>query len=266
MSLRLIAQDCPSGCDYINPLPFPGSLSLNNGDTLCITTDITAAWTSIAVNNGGVITICSPAYFRVNGSITVNPGGKVILGCQSQLRVWGSYSGGHNTCEMEVYCDTCSDLGHQALNLIAGSKAWDEYCCMTPLPIELLSFYGKNNNGINELFWVTATEINNDYFTLEKSTDVSTWSTVTTVPGTNKLSIMYYSVTDRSVQTTYYRLKQTDYDYKFTYSETIVINLDKRSITELYRINLLGQLVDTSYRGVVFIIYSNGFKQRVFQY
>ncbi|MBL0102387.1 MAG: hypothetical protein IPP51_00605 [Bacteroidetes bacterium] len=42
---------------------------------------------------------------------------------------------------------------------------------ISPLPVELLSFEGKNVNHKNELNWSTATEINNDRFEIEKSTD-----------------------------------------------------------------------------------------------
>ena len=43
------------------------------------------------------------------------------------------------------------------------------------LPIELLSFDAKEHNNEVELKWTTTTEINNDYFTIERSSDATNW-------------------------------------------------------------------------------------------
>jgi autotransporter-associated beta strand protein len=98
---------------------------------------------------------------------------------------------------------------------IGTSNIWS-----SPLPIKLLSFDAKRNgDGVN-LKWSTAAEINNDFFTIEKSQDAITYSTLTTVPGSgNSSSVKNYTTTDNSPYegTSYYRLKQTDHDGKFVY-------------------------------------------------
>jgi len=51
------------------------------------------------------------------------------------------------------------------------------------LPIELVSFKGKSVGNDNELTWSTQTEKDNDYFTVEKTTDSSTFEIVSTMKG-----------------------------------------------------------------------------------
>ncbi len=86
---------------------------------------------------------------------------------------------------------------------------------MHPLPIELTNFSATSKTNYIQLNWQTATEINNAYFTLEKSLNGSTWESMAQIPGagnsTQKLDYVYY---DESPYTgdNYYRLSQTDYD------------------------------------------------------
>lgn len=94
------------------------------------------------------------------------------------------------------------------------------------LPIELLNFEGYNNEDYNVLNWSTATEKNNDYFKVEKSTDGVTFSAIGEVNGAgNSLQKVNYSFIDKSPKTgvNYYRLIQTDFDKKSEMSNVISI-------------------------------------------
>jgi hypothetical protein len=96
----------------------------------------------------------------------------------------------------------------------------------TPLPIELISFSGKNEGAKNKLMWTTASELNNDYFSVEHSADGNSFETFITKQGAGNSSVKNnYEAYDYSpyTGTTYYRLKQTDYDGKSMYSSTISI-------------------------------------------
>jgi hypothetical protein len=109
----------------------------------------------------------------------------------------------------------------------------------TPLPIELLSFTGKNIGTKNKLEWVTSSELNNDYFTLEHSSDGKLFEEFITKDGAGNSSVkMEYDAYDYSpyTGTTYYRLKQTDYDGRYTYSSIISImnNLDRITVTNVH--------------------------------
>jgi Secretion system C-terminal sorting domain len=95
-----------------------------------------------------------------------------------------------------------------------------------PLPIELLSFSANCYNQNIVIAWSTASETNNDYFTIEHSTDAANWISIKTVDGAgNSSTVKNYSFTDSITQNTisYFRLKQTDFDGKSKYSRIITI-------------------------------------------
>jgi hypothetical protein len=118
--------------------------------------------------------------------------------------------------------------GHSALQTVVVSCA--------ALPIELLSFYGNNQGKINMLYWTTASQTNNDYFTLEHSVDAQNFDGIGTVNGAGTSSQkMSYSLPDNNpYPITYYRLKQTDFDGKFTYSQMISIAINSIDIISIY--------------------------------
>lgn len=92
----------------------------------------------------------------------------------------------------------------------------------TPLPIELLSFTATALDESVQLDWQTASETNNDFFTLERSTNAAHWEAFMTMDGAgNSNDLLSYRAHDRSPHTglSYYRLKQTDYDGQYSYSE-----------------------------------------------
>lgn len=94
------------------------------------------------------------------------------------------------------------------------------------LPITLISFEGKIQDNAVILNWETATEVNNDFFTIERSMDGIHYELVTTVKGSGNSSVLlHYSTIDRNPNTdlNYYRLKQTDYDGKFEYFPPIAV-------------------------------------------
>ena len=88
----------------------------------------------------------------------------------------------------------------------------------SPLPIELLSFNAVLENRIVKLTWKTASETNNDFFTLEKSKDGISWESFKTVDGAgSSSSILNYEDYDQNPYSgvSYYRLKQTDFNGAF---------------------------------------------------
>ncbi|MEO1049346.1 MAG: hypothetical protein AAFX87_01880 [Bacteroidota bacterium] len=100
------------------------------------------------------------------------------------------------------------------------------------LPIRLIDFEVVDALEGAELRWWTAQEIDNDFFTIERSIDAALWLVVDTVDGVgNSESIQEYAYTDRSVRRSlyYYRLKQTDYDGTFTYSPVEAIEIQSNT-------------------------------------
>ncbi len=106
----------------------------------------------------------------------------------------------------------------------------DDVCVKpaTALPIELLFFNAECKNNDVQLHWQTATESNNDYFTIERSADGISWETAGTVDGAGNSSTTFnYEFIDPTphsqLLTQYYRLKQTGFDGKFEYFDPITI-------------------------------------------
>ena len=98
-----------------------------------------------------------------------------------------------------------------------------------PLPIELLNFDASFNQSTVQLTWQTASEVNNDFFTIERSSDNLLWEEVSTVAGAgNSSTLLVYETVDYQTITgiSYYRLKQTDFDGSFNYSSIVSINTD----------------------------------------
>ncbi|PKP01561.1 MAG: hypothetical protein CVU11_14875 [Bacteroidetes bacterium HGW-Bacteroidetes-6] len=99
-----------------------------------------------------------------------------------------------------------------------------------PVPIDLLFFKATCvNNGV-ELDWATGTETNNDYFTLESSDGRSDFVPFAIVDGAgNSNQMLRYNYFD-SNNSKYYRLKQTDFDGAYSYSNIEAVNCSKGDI------------------------------------
>lgn len=116
-----------------------------------------------------------------------------------------------------------------ALN-VAGSFVTSEFSrCNDALPVEFISFTAKSvQNGV-ALNWITATETNNDYFLIERSTDginfTAIGSPVNGAGTSNQTHVYKYLDSDPNEGINYYRIRQVDYDGKFDFSNVQVVNL-----------------------------------------
>ena len=96
----------------------------------------------------------------------------------------------------------------------------------TPLPIELLSFEGETIRSANKLTWSTASELNNDHFTVERSTDEVSFMPIGSLPSAgNSQQMTHYSLLDEqpNQRVNYYRLQQVDLDGTSTYSHVVAL-------------------------------------------
>lgn len=141
----------------------------------------------------------------------------------------------------------------------------DNDCILNPvlLPSELISFYGLNTHEINSVYWQTASEQNNDYFTLSHSTDGYNFTQLAQLDGAgNSDQTRSYSFdhTRPAAGINYYKLSSTDFDGS-TYLKGIIavntksnlsfyntitssIELSSKSSVALY--SLEGRLILTS--------------------
>ena len=109
-----------------------------------------------------------------------------------------------------------------------GRGIWD-FDLSQALPVELISFNARaiNKNLVN-LDWSTASEIDNSHFLIERSRDGQTFETIDQINSKGDAETQQnYISTDRSplMGTSYYRLKQLDYDGQFSYSKTVVVEI-----------------------------------------
>ncbi|MBK8290804.1 MAG: T9SS type A sorting domain-containing protein [Flammeovirgaceae bacterium] len=98
-----------------------------------------------------------------------------------------------------------------------------------PLPVELISFTAQVLNENVKLNWVTASELNNDFFTVQRSADGIEYESIMEINGAGTTSASSsYEYTDVTPlqNISYYRLKQTDFDKKSSYSKVIAININ----------------------------------------
>jgi len=87
--------------------------------------------------------------------------------------------------------------------------------CEKILPVELITFSGQATDNGNLLKWTTASEIENDFFTIDHSRDGVNYTQLNVVDGTGTTTeAISYEFLDRNAAngTTYYRLSQTDFD------------------------------------------------------
>lgn len=97
-----------------------------------------------------------------------------------------------------------------------------------PLPVSWLYFRGRPVQKNVLLEWGTTNEINNAFFTIEKSRDAITFETLTTVNANAGIgnAERYYSFTDQHpYSSNYYRLSQTDRDGRINYFRTVLVKL-----------------------------------------
>jgi len=107
-----------------------------------------------------------------------------------------------------------------------------------PLPIELLRFSASITGTNNvQLDWSTASEINNNYFTIQRTKDGIHFEEVIKIPGAGNSVMKLDYVACDSVPykgISYYRLMQTDFDGKFAYSNLVTVSFERSFHCEVY--------------------------------
>jgi hypothetical protein len=175
-----------------------------------------------------------------------------------------------------------------ALNLTIGSSqcfsnsnsslAWNKLFCNKVeiktqnsdlLVLDLVSFEVKKSDLGNRIKWTTVAEVNNDFFTIERTLDGVNYIEVVTINGAgNSVDQHCYSFEDRNYDNAinYYRIKMTDYDGNVQYSELLSVDnrmpIDKEVLVKL---NLEGKEVYDDYKGIVIIQYSDGTTKKMIQ-
>ncbi|MBP6573922.1 MAG: hypothetical protein KA230_05700 [Flavobacteriales bacterium] len=160
------------------------------------------------MNNGGIENL------RIS---TVNHLGRVIYFNTTDPRVAANFT------SAAVAGNETPGAANNAANL-AYRRALQ---CATSLPIELISFGARNDGPAVLLEWSTASETDNQYFTIERSTDGLSYSALLSTPGagTSQTAIDYKAHdAEPVVGVSYYRLRQTDFDGSSAVSDAVAVH------------------------------------------
>lgn len=179
-----------------------------------------------------------------NATWVVTPGGGMVLGTTGKIMFGGfgfqyfvdaDVNASLATSTIDTYAApsnlwgaTDVEVERTGLSLADMTGTWHigtSNVTASPLPIQLTSFSAQCNNYQANLRWTTATETNNNFFTLEKTQDGYNYLKVMDVKGAGTTtSPQEYSVVDESPYSTtsYYRLSQTDIDGQKNILNTIV--------------------------------------------
>ena len=118
----------------------------------------------------------------------------------------------------------------------------------SPLPVILTSFTARQEESTVHLAWSTASEINSDYFQVERSTDGSDFQSLSrqAAAGDSQQELTYRytdeGAANRFSGTLYYRLKMVDFDGSFEYSDITAVALNRRPGLRVYANRANGEI------------------------
>ncbi len=105
------------------------------------------------------------------------------------------------------------------------------------LPVKLVSFDATPEITSVRTNWTTELEFNNNYFTVERSTDAREFTEIGRVNGAgNSTEQKNYEWTDENPLpgVTYYRLKQTDFNGEYSYSDVVPVRFNPTGTFKVY--------------------------------
>ncbi|MEL6655559.1 MAG: T9SS type A sorting domain-containing protein [Bacteroidota bacterium] len=198
-----------------------GTIDIKPTGTLIVLGSATLSTDQDVVNDNGTITIngaidTSGSKFENKAGGTVNGSGNLFYSGSTSVENKDSssffgYTGGNPTGP-DGPCSggTCSDAS---------------------LPITLQHFTAKVDTRQVILNWVTASETNNDFFSIERSTDGYSWRTIQELKGAGtSVAERHYSSIDETPYPglNFYRLRQTDFDGSSTISNisSVEVNVE----------------------------------------
>lgn len=183
-------------------------------------TTVNAAYRVFIDNGDGIFNPATDNIQILNGNTVLDAGNnyRYVSGIQTYL----PYSGQKPYADRDLWLEVTSASVPNAVYLHIVNS------CI-PLPVNLTAFTAIRKNERIELTWTTAAEHNNKGFIIQRQTVNTTWENIGFVSSVatngNSDIPLHYNYTDINRQTgvTQYRLQQTDYDGRNTYSEIRMI-------------------------------------------
>ena len=170
---------------------------------------------------------------EIYGTLDFNNGQKLNFDEDGVVQVYagGSITGGNGGSKINIDGDTKWDGGMGDVIGPAYVDANESEFQAGTLPINLISFDATlTDDRTVVISWETASEINNDYFTIERSSNGISFDVIEEIAGAgNSSEQLYYETYDYDPieGVAYYRLKQTDFDGKFEYFDIIGVSFEE---------------------------------------
>ncbi len=215
--------------------------------------------TAVTTTAGNTYLLLIDNFSATNSGFTFTFGGTATIGPQAAFTITAA-CGGDNTVSVSAdypttvagwtytwdWGDLSTSTGTTANHLYAASGPYtvnltvvDPLGCSASLsqninctlPIELLSFNAKYNGKDVDLNWETASEIDNDFFTVQRSSNGLNYEDLIKIDGApsgNSTTLLSYSTIDQHPLngTSYYRLKQTDFDGTVSFSDPVAVHIN----------------------------------------
>jgi len=185
----------------------------------------------VDVTNTGAATTVNIEFDMSDGGVAPGLGSAlaadyVLLYRSGQTGAWTELVTANTLSGDKIHFDS------YALTLDGYYTIGSKNCYGSPLPVELLAFNATRDGRKVRLDWSTASETENAYFTAERSTDGISWTALFTVDGAGTSSTAhFYEEMDHFPANgiNYYRLKQTDANGHFEYSDIRAVTLEQAS-------------------------------------
>jgi hypothetical protein len=118
-----------------------------------------------------------------------------------------------------------------------------------PLPVVLTTFDAWYDSRSSQLEWITSSEINNDYFIIERANESGEYIPLGRVDGhgtTSQPNHYHFTDTDPYVGANYYRLKQVDYNGQSEYSPVRIVTTEETTALDILSVNTISNQIDVS--------------------
>lgn len=158
--------------------------------------------------------------YRVNGGPVVSSGN--LTGGTGVTSTWSPTATGST---LEIWACMNATGNNDVYNLTSMNTNVG-----SPLPVKWSGFFiAPTEKGHSQLYWQTASEINNDYFEIERSMDGIQFSAIGRIKGSGNRSeptnYSYLDETAKAGNTYYYRVKQVDFDGTEDFSTVLNITI-----------------------------------------
>lgn len=222
-----------SGSPTVFTAQADGSTAAAGPNYDCLATQPNPSWYYLEIDNPGLlsidITAASDVDFAIWGPYTNLTNAKAACttyplpkdcsystSATEQANVPGTTNG-------QVYVLLVTNYASvtQIINIDQSTSAVATTNCAIILPVGMSLYDVTLDREKVKITWLTETELNNDYFSVQRSSDGQIWETIGLKKGMGtKSSQSYYEVIDEKPLTgiSYYRLKQVDTDGKFSFS------------------------------------------------